>query len=131
MSEKQQIVIVDDDQGMLLAIHRLLSAAGFKTATFVSPEGLCQDSAAWNAACLVMDINLPGCTGFELYRRLVNAGVEAPVIFMTAYEDADWRMQARRLGASGFLIKPFEGQRLLDAIELALKKGTQVSTPAV
>ena len=66
MSEKREIVIVDDDQGMLLALHRLLSAAGFQTATFVSPDGLWQDGAAWNAACLVLDINLPGCTGFEL-----------------------------------------------------------------
>lgn len=118
---KNKILIVDDDPDINLAIHRLLSAAGFPAAAFLSAEELLKDGAASTAECLVLDINLPGASGFELYRQLADSGVHIPVIFITALDDSDWQARAQSVGATAYLTKPFEGERLLSAIEKALE----------
>jgi FixJ family two-component response regulator len=118
---KNKILIVDDDPDINLAIHRLLSAAGFPAAAFLSAEELLKDGAASTAECLVLDINLPGASGFELYRQLADSGVHVPVIFITALDDSDWQARAQSVGATAYLTKPFEGERLLSAIEKALE----------
>jgi len=120
-SQNRNIVVVDDDAEMRLAIERLLSASGFLAITFHSAEALLDSNAATNAACLILDIHLPGFSGFDLYRRLRERGHEIPVIFITAYDDQDARTQANELGAVAFLNKPFRGQQLLAAIKEVLE----------
>src|SRR6185503_4965901 len=83
----QNIIIVDDDPEMNLAIRRLLSAAGFQAEAFPSAEALLESKAAATAACLVLDVHLPGLSGFELRKRLQEGGNQQPVIFITAYDD--------------------------------------------
>ena len=119
---RKNIVVVDDDEGMNPAIQRLLNAAGFRAVTFPSAEALLQDGAAGAAACLVLDINLPGLSGFELYRRLEHSGVQPPVIFITAHDDPESQTRAENAGAIAYLIKPFEGRYLLAAIKEALAR---------
>ena len=116
----RNIVVVDDDAGMNQAIKRLLNAAGFRALTFPSAEALLQDGSADTAACLVLDINLPGLSGFELSRRLQQNGTHSPVIFVTAYDDPASLAQAVDLGASAYLTKPFLGQNLIAAINEAI-----------
>jgi len=101
-----EIVIVEDDDGTRQAIERLLRCAGFLTASFASAEALLQAGAAINAACLVLDVHLPGISGFELQRALAECGAELPVIFITAYDDTWASEQAQRLGAIAFCINP-------------------------
>jgi len=105
---------------MNLAIRRLLNAAGFETQTFPSGEELIKAGVAARASCLVVDINLPGVSGFELRRRLENDGSKLPVIFITAFEDPASQARAEDVGAIAYLTKPFSGQRLLRAISQAL-----------
>src|SRR5262245_56409434 len=119
-TQEQKIVVVDDDAGMNQAIERLLNAAGFRTATFPSAEALLESGAATNAACLILDVNLPGLSGFELQRRLAQSGAARPVIFITAYDDSDAQAHAESAGAIAFFIKPFPGQQLMAAISRAL-----------
>jgi len=69
---------------------------------------------------VVLDVHLDGLSGFELRRRLQQAGSTAPVIFITAYEDAGTRAEAQNAGALAFFIKPFPGRHLLDAIAAAV-----------
>jgi len=66
-----------------------LNAAGFQAITFLSAEALLESGAAANAACHVLNIHLPGLSGFELRRRLQAVGTKAPAIFITAYDDPD------------------------------------------
>lgn len=118
--QHQSIVVVEDDPGMKKAIERLLRAAGFQPVSFASAEDLLQTEAANTAACLVLDIHLPGLSGLELGRLLIGSGHAKPVIFITGQDEPSVRDEARRLECA-YLPKPFEGKALLDAIRRTLK----------
>ena len=118
---RQNIIVVDDDAGMNLALQRLLNAAGFRAMTFPSAEALLESEAAASAACLVLDVHLPGLSGFELQRRLQENGSARPVIFITAYDDPASLAQAQGAGAIAYLTKPFPGRKLLAAVSQALE----------
>jgi FixJ family two-component response regulator len=81
------------------------------------------------AACLVLDIGLPGLSGFELYQRLLEAGAKLPVIFITGDDSPSGPKRARELGAIAYLLKPFAGRELVDAVTRALnsEKGNAAS----
>jgi len=121
MPNAKRIVVVDDDPGMNQAIRRLVESAGFRALTFNSAEALLAGDAASHAVCLILDVHLPGLSGFDLQRRLKERGVATPVIFITAYDDADARDRAREAGAVALFSKPFQRQPLLSAIATALQ----------
>jgi FixJ family two-component response regulator len=110
------IVIVEDDEGMRNAIARLLRAAGYTTAAFESAEALLQARVVERAICFVLDVRLPGMSGFELRGHLVEAGPNIAVIFVTAHDEPSIREVAARIGADAYLPKPFSRMALLDAI---------------
>jgi len=103
------------------AIERLLTAAGFQAVPFTSAEALLEAGIVHLAACLVLDIHLPGISGFDLNRQLVQSGSHAPVIFITAYDDPESQAEAREAGAIAYVVKPFAGKTLLTAITRALE----------
>jgi FixJ family two-component response regulator len=117
---EQTIVVVDDDAAMNQALERLLNAAGFRAVTFSSAEALLQDGCAGKAECLILDVHLPGLSGFELRRCLALSGITPPVIFVTAYDEPTSRQQAEQAGALGYLSKPFPGRALLALLDQAL-----------
>ena len=123
--QHQSIVVVEDDAGMSKAIVRLLRAGGFQPKSFASAEELLQTDAAGEADCLVLDIHLPGVSGFELRRRLTALGQNAPVIFITAQDEASTRAEAEQLGCIAYFRKPFQGSTLLEAIRQALNLATK------
>jgi FixJ family two-component response regulator len=114
------IVVVEDDPSMGQAMERILRAGGFAAALFVSAEAALEADAVTNADCLVVDVRLPGMSGFELYRQLTLSGADTPAIFVTAHDEPAIRAEAERLGASSYLPKPFTGRALLDAVIQAL-----------
>jgi FixJ family two-component response regulator len=115
------VVVVEDDISMRAAIERVLSTAGFRVRSFATGDESALNQAAASAACLILDIHLPGLSGLDLRRQLLCAGIHSPVIFITAYDAPDAREQAGELGASGFLPKPFGGRQLLDAVSEAIR----------
>ena len=105
---------------MSQAIERVLQAGGFEAAVFPSAEAALEANPA-AADGLVLDIHLPGISGFDLYRRLALSGKALPAIFITARDEPAVRDEAERLGGAGsYLPKPFSGRNLLDAINQAL-----------
>jgi FixJ family two-component response regulator len=119
-NEPPIIVVVEDDASMRQALERILQAGGFTAVSFASAEEALEADAA--ADCLVLDIHLPGMSGFELYRRLALAGKELPAIFITARDEPAVREEAEKLGGAGsYLPKPFSGRDLLDAITQGLR----------
>jgi FixJ family two-component response regulator len=114
------IVVVEDDASMSQAIERILRAGGFTSVTFASAEVALDSDVATTASCLVIDIHLPGMSGFDLYRRLAMVDEEAPVIFITAHDEPAVREEVERMGACGYLPKPFSGRALLDAVTQAM-----------
>jgi FixJ family two-component response regulator len=117
-----RIVVVDDDAGCRTGIGRVLSAAGYAPALFASAEALLAEGVN-GAACLVLDLQLPGLSGFQLHAALVDAGTAVPVVFITAGDEPGTRERAERAGAVAFLAKPFLAGALLGAIERAIDRG--------
>ena len=115
------IAIVDDDQAMLDAIARLLTAHGFAVQVFTSAEAFLDARMANGAACLVLDINLGGMSGIELRERLKSEGSQLPVIFMTGADSDAIRTQATNVGCVAFLRKPFAPGLLISAITKAVE----------
>ena len=97
----------------------MLSAAGFETRGYASAETFLETGSE-NVGCLVLDLHLPGMSGFELHRKLSQSEAAAPVIFITGHDDAAARVEAERLGAVAYLPKPFLCNALLEAVTRAL-----------
>ena len=115
-----RIVVVEDDVSLRAAIERLLSASGFDVAVFGDAETLLAAGAATEAACLILDINLPCLSGLELHDRLCSTGVRPPTIFITAHEHATDRYEVRVVRAAAYLPKPFPGSTLIDLVKRAV-----------
>ena len=113
------IAIVDDEQALLKAIERLLTARGFAPQGFNSAEAFLDSHAAKDAACLVLDIHLGGMSGIELLRRLNAVRSKLPVIFITAADNEAVHREAMEAGCVAFLRKPFQAHSLISAIDKA------------
>jgi FixJ family two-component response regulator len=111
-----KIVIVEDDASMRKAIVRILHTAGHNTKWYESAEAVVDMEAAMTADCLILDIELPGMSGLELYRTLKHSGLTTPAIIVTARDEHNMRDEAERLGAANYLTKPFSGRALLTAV---------------
>ena len=123
MTEKRAVVyVIDDDESVRRAFSRLLRSVGFDVETFSSAEEFLGNPMQTHNACILMDIRMPGLTGFELQKRLVSQGIEIPVIVISASDDVQAREQARELGAVGFFRKPVDDQALLDSIWWAISR---------
>src|SRR6185436_5243043 len=111
----RRIVVVEDDASMGQAIERLLRAGGFQPILFASAEAALDSGVAPAADCLVLDIQLPGMSGFELYSQFAPDVEQPPTIFITARDEPAVREKAERLGAKSYHPKPFSSRALLDA----------------
>ncbi len=116
-----RIHIVDDDPSVARALKRLLCSWGMQARTFSSGKAFLADlSACPEIDCAVIDVRMPEMTGFELQRRMQQAGCQIPIIFITANEAPEIETEALQGGAAGFLRKPFSDQTLVDLIHRAL-----------
>src|ERR1700757_5285531 len=114
------IAIVDDDQSVQSALQDLMEADGLSARSFGSAEEFLQYGLLRKAACLIVDICMPGMSGLELQARLKEDRFDTPIIFITAHGDARVRMQAMREGAAEFLVKPLDDKVLLSSVRAAL-----------
>jgi FixJ family two-component response regulator len=117
------VYIVDDDESIRKALQRLLRSVGYQALTFASAEDFLDSTCVRGMGCLILDIRLPGITGFDLQEKLVSEGAKYAVIFITAHDNPQWQERAKKAGAIAYLKKPFDEHSLLDAIQLACGKG--------
>jgi len=115
------ISIIDDDPSFRDAVRRLVKSLGYPARAFASAEDFLQSDAINGAACLILDVNMPGLSGIELQNRLNARGNSTPIIFVTAVPDATIQANAFKAGAVGFLSKPFREDSLIEHLNVALK----------
>jgi FixJ family two-component response regulator len=120
--EETMIYVIDDDESVRKAFKRLLRSVNFDVETFSSAEEFLKGQMPNKNSCIIIDIRMPGLTGFDLQRKLAAQGVQIPVIVISASDDAQVREQARELGAVAFFRKPIDDQALLDAISWAISQ---------
>jgi FixJ family two-component response regulator len=125
MSVRQKsplVVVVDDDESLRNALQDLVEADGQSSLGFASAEDFLDSPSGRNAACLIVDVRMPGMSGLELQARLRAEGSRMPIIFITAHGDAEMRALAVRDGAVAFLPKPFDDSALLEIVHAALER---------
>jgi FixJ family two-component response regulator len=114
------VFIVDDDASVRRSVQDLLSSVALRSEAFATPQEFLDSKRADCSGCLVLDVRLPGMSGLDCQRRLAEAGVSIPIIFITGHGDVPMTVQAMKSGAVEFLTKPFRPQELLDAVQQAL-----------
>jgi FixJ family two-component response regulator len=115
------ISIVDDDDSLRGSLENLIRSAGLRAQGFSSAEAFLGSNKMQEAACLILDVRMPGMSGFDLQRQLAAVASHLPIIFISAHADDDPQAQALAAGAVAFLYKPFYEEELLNAINAALK----------
>jgi len=116
------VFIVDDDADVRLSIQRLLKTVGLRAELFATAQDFLRRNISEGPSCLVLDVRLPEVGGLEVQHKLAAAGINIPIIFVTAHGDIPMSVKAMKSGAVEFLTKPFRDQDLLDAIQQALKR---------
>jgi FixJ family two-component response regulator len=114
------IAIVDDDESVRTAMSDMVETFGFTARTFGSADEFLNSAALDDTACLILDVQMPGMSGLELYDRLNASGHRIPAMFVTAFHDARVHDRAMRAGAVCCLAKPFNRNELLTCIHSAL-----------
>jgi FixJ family two-component response regulator len=121
MSSKPLISVVDDDESIRESLPDLLRELGFDVQAFSSGEAFLASEHRRRTACVILDIAMPGMSGFDVLRTLRERGWEIPTIFITAHADAGHRPQLLQPGVVEVLAKPFTEDALLAAIDTALR----------
>jgi FixJ family two-component response regulator len=116
------VFIIDDDAAVRESVQDLLESVGLRSESFGTAEEFLRCKRPDGPSCLVLDVRLPGVSGLDFQRRLADARVQIPIIFVTGYGDIPMTVKAMKSGAVEFLAKPFQDRELLDAIHQALDR---------
>jgi FixJ family two-component response regulator len=120
-SRSSLIAVVDDDISVRESVESLLKSVGFQVNTYSSAEEFLGSPKLNAADCLVLDVRLDGMSGPDLQRELKTGGHSIPIVFVTAHETEALRERMLADGAIDCLLKPFNDDTLLDAVEVALR----------
>jgi FixJ family two-component response regulator len=116
------VFVIDDDAGVRQSIQDLLESVDLRCEVFATAHDFLHSQRANGPGCLVLDVRMPGMGGLDVQRKLAEAGIKIPIIFITGHGDIPMTVKAMKLGAVEFLTKPFREQDLLDAIQQALER---------
>jgi len=122
MKPNPLIAVVDDDNSLRQSTQLLLRSAGYRAEVFASAREFLDSPRIDETACLMLDVRMPGMDGLELQRFLNEAQRQIPIIFITAHATDNEEQRARKAGAVDFLRKPVNEEKLLSAIQTALKE---------
>jgi FixJ family two-component response regulator len=114
--------VIDDDASVRKALSRLFRTAGLEVLLFTTAEQYLSNPDRAKVGCLVIDVRLPGMSGFELHDRL-RAQSNTPALFITAHQDEEARSLALSRGAMGLFLKPFDNRELLEVVFRSLGTG--------
>lgn len=121
MKEPEPIVfVIDDDRMIREGLQSLIKSVGLRVETFASAQEFLSAKRLDAPACLILDVRMPGVSGLELQRKLSDASIQIPIIFITGHGDIPMSVRAMKDGAHEFLTKPVRGQDLLDAVQKAI-----------
>lgn len=120
------IALIEDDDAVLDSLRLLLQSRGFAVTCFKSAEAFLASPQSKSASCVISDVRLPGKSGVDLQRMLVAEGVKTPIVLITGHGDIAMAVTAMREGASDFIEKPYDAERLIASIEQTLAASQRV-----
>ena len=114
--------IVDDDEAVRLGLDTLFRSVGFQTRSHRSARDFVDSKREDLPGCIVLDVRMPGTNGLDFQERLLEFGIQLPVILITAHGDIPMTVRAMKAGAVDFLSKPIREQDILDAVAAAIDR---------
>jgi len=114
------VAVIDDDNSVRSALDDLISSLGLIAHTYESAEEFLASPDRDMSSCVICDLQMPGMSGQDLQRRMIDEGRLVPMIFITAYPEPRIRDGILNNGALAFLEKPFDGGRLVCLIRHAV-----------
>jgi FixJ family two-component response regulator len=127
MQGRPLIGVLDDEPQFCKALGRLLKTHGFEVVTFAHGEDLLAAPALPWPDCLLLDLHMPGLSGFQVLERLTAQHVPMPVVVITGHDQPGNAERVRGLGAVEYLLKPLSETQLLAAIGTAMDSAGQSS----
>jgi two-component system, LuxR family, response regulator FixJ len=122
MAPRGKVYVIDDDEAMRDSLDFLLGSANFDVTLFELAQHFLDALPGVEFGCVVSDVRMPGIDGIELLKRLKASHSTIPVLIMTGHGDVPLAVEAMKLGAVDFLEKPFDDDRLIGMIDVALKQ---------
>lgn len=122
---EETVFIVDDDASIRRSLERLIKPVGFQVESFASAQEFLRREPTIRPACLVLDVRMPGPSGFDLQDKLASLHCNLPIIFITGHGTIPLSVRAMKGGAIEFLTKPLDEQYLLDTIHQAIELNRQ------
>ena len=119
--------VVDDDEGLRVALGRLLQTEGYEVRLHASAGALLLALPEVQDGCIVLDLEMPGPSGLDLQEALQRQGHAIPIVFLTGHGDVGSGVRAMKSGAIDFLTKPVDPATLLLAVATALESGRTAS----
>jgi FixJ family two-component response regulator len=119
--EGRLVAIIDNNEAVRTAMMRVVEAAGTRAVAFPSAVAFLASDSVASIDCLVLDVQMPGMSGLQLQRHLVDRGLNIPIVFVTADDHPAIRAQALAAGAVRILRKAMVGNELIEAIEAAFR----------
>ncbi len=120
MDTRALVSVVDDDESVRESLPDLLKEFGFAVQPFKSGEEFLASEYVEKTKCLILDIAMPGMSGFDVQRELRHRKQPIPIVFITAHKDETTRPNILEEGAVACLLKPFSDTALLQAMQAAL-----------
>ncbi|WP_455210302.1 response regulator transcription factor [Kaarinaea lacus] len=120
------IFVIDDDASVRKGLQRLLRSHRYQVETFASAEEYLKSDRYEGLGVIILDLSLPGLDGIDLQTRLLEAGSQLPIIFLTGYGDIETSVVAIKRGAENFLTKPVDEEKLLIGLEEALSHHREI-----
>ena len=114
------LAVVDDDAEVRKALTRLVSSAGFGFETYASGADFLRSLDDHEPDCVVLDLHMPGMSGFEVQEALAIGHAALPVVVITGHDTPESRARALGLGAKDYLCKPVNDEVLLAAVSAAI-----------
>jgi two-component system response regulator FixJ len=127
MGNRGVVHVIDDEADVCEALKVLLHTAGLEGRTYASAEEFLSEVKLSRPICLLVDVRLPGMSGLELVHQLQAGPIRPVVVMITGHGDVPLAVKAMRAGALHFLEKPFEPAELLQTLEEALQRVSQMA----
>ncbi len=117
MMPRSHVIVIDDDPAAAASVCALLASFGYDVTSFDSAEAFLDSEAANSCACLLLDLQLPGMSGRELQKKLIQRELRLPIILVSGYADSALITAAMDDGAVAVLEKPVNPKILLNHVQ--------------
>jgi len=118
----RRVLVVEDEEALRLGLSDRLRSEGYEVATAADGEAGFERARSEPFDLLILDVMLPGRSGFDVCRDLRREGVAVPILMLTARGEVIDRVLGLKLGADDYLVKPFETMELLARVEALLRR---------